>query len=531
MTEVPMMLGAAFVLGIAAQFVKLPPLVGFLLAGFALNAAGVEPSPLLEKVADLGVTLLLFTIGLKLRIGTLLRPEVWGGAIVHMALVVGLFGAAIHYAGFGIFGELSVQTAFLIAFALSFSSTVFAVKAFEAQGQSGALYARTAIGMLIMQDVVAVAFLAASKGAPPSPWALTLLLLIPARGALHWLMERSGHGELLILLGFMMAFQGYALFELVNLKGDLGALAFGMLVSEHPKAREMADALMGFKDVFLVGFFLSIGLEGTPALMDVGVALLLVLLVPVKVALYFGVLTRFKLRARTATMTSLGLANYSEFGLIVGAVGVKMGWLDSRWLTILAVSVGLTFLASAPVNAVAHRVYDRFRGFLLRFQTQERIPSEAPVHAGDVEVVIFGMGRVGTGAYDALREELGEGLIGVDNDGPTVERQIEAGRNVIKGDPTDLDFWERLVLEAKVKLVMLALPNQACNLTAISEIRARKDRRDMVVTAIAQHDDDALELRERGADAAFNLYARAGQGYADLVRESLTTPTQRPLAP
>ena len=87
---------------------------------------------------------------------------------------------------------------------------------------------------------IAVVFLAASTGKPPSPWALALLLLLPARRLLTRVMERAGHGELLVLLGIIMTLGGAALFEFAQLKGDLGALIFGMMVADHPKAKEMA---------------------------------------------------------------------------------------------------------------------------------------------------------------------------------------------------------------------------------------------------------------------------------------------------
>jgi len=524
--QFPVLIVAAFALGLGARFFGLPPLVGFLLAGFALNAAGVDAPPALRTVADLGVTLLLFTIGLKLRVGELLRPEVWGGASIHMALTVLLLGGLFYALGFGIFGELDLGTSMLIAFALSFSSTVFAVKVFEEQGQTASLYARTAIGILIMQDVIAVVFLAASTGKVPSPFALALLALLPARHLLGRVMERCGHGELLLLLGIVMTMGGSALFDVVRLKGDLGALMVGMLVADHPRAKEMARHLMGFKDLFLVGFFLSIGMRGLPTLPDLGIALCLVALVPLKVALYFGVMTRFRLRARTATLASLGLANYSEFGLIVGAVGVANGWLSEQWLLIIALSVATTFIAASPVNGAAYRIYDRLRAGLKRFQTPQRIPEEEPLHTGAAELVIFGMGRVGTGAYEAMRSEFGSRVLGVDVDPDTVEKHRQAGRRVIRGDPTDPDFWERLVPEGEpVRIAMLALPNHRANLMAADEIRARTESDPALprplLAASAKYDDHVRQLHEKGVDAAFNLYAEAGQGYADFVRSAM----------
>jgi len=366
-----------------------------------------------------------------------------------------------------------------------------------------------------------VIFLAASKGEMPSPWALALLALIPGRHLLKWLMERSGHGELLLLFGIMMTFAGYGVFEGVNLKGDLGALIVGMLVSDHPKAKEMAGLLMSFKDLFLVGFFLSIGLSGIPSLPDVGIALLLVALVPIKVALFFGILTRFRLRARTSMMTSLSLASYSEFGLIVGAVGVSAGWLSDQWLMIIAVAVATTFVIASPVNAAAPRIYDRFRSRLLRFQSDKRLPEERPIYVPKAEVLILGMGRVGTGTYDALVGDLGDRVAGVDVDPDIVQRHVDSGRNVVRGDPTDLDFCERVINEGKLKRAMLALPNHQANLVAAGELSSLKHKFDLMVTATAKHDDQVQELEENGVDAAFNLYAEAGQGYADFVREAL----------
>jgi hypothetical protein len=316
----------------------------------------------------------------------------------------------------------------------------------------------------------------------------------------------------------MMTFQGYALFEWVNLKGDLGALVMGMLVAGHPKAKEMANSMLSFKDILLVGFFLTIGLRGIPSIADFGIALFLVALIPIKVALYFGVMTRFNLRARTSLLASLGLANYSEFGLIVGALGVKMGWLTDQWLVIIAVSVAVTFIAASPINAFANELYDRYRDFLRRFETSKRLPEEQPVSVGGAEVIIIGMGGLGTAAYDTITEDQEVQICGIDNDRATVARHVELGRNVVAGDPTDFDFWDRVSREHTAKVAMLALPNHQANLAAAAEIRKFEVRRgDILLTATARYEDEIAELEEHGVDEAFNLNTEAGQGYAQLV--------------
>jgi predicted Kef-type K+ transport protein len=146
----------------------------------------------------------------------------------------------------------------LIGFALSFSSTVFVVKMLEERSESQSIYGRIAIGVLVMQDIFAVIFLTASTGALPSPWAILLLGLIPLVPILRRLLDRLGHGEMQVLFGFLLALVvGYALFKSLGIKGDLGALVVGMLLSTHRSAPGLAKSLFNIKELFLVAFFLS----------------------------------------------------------------------------------------------------------------------------------------------------------------------------------------------------------------------------------------------------------------------------------
>ena len=514
----PLWITAAFALGFAAQQGGLPPLVGFLTAGFVLKALGAEGGPLLASVADMGVTLLLFCIGLKLKIKTLLRSEIWAGAGIHMGITIVVFGAVLF--GLGLAGTafatpLNLRTCLLIAFALSFSSTVFAVKVLEERGETTAFHGKVAIGILIVQDLLAVLFLTASTGKLPSLWALPVVAgLFVIRPLLMLLMDRSGHGELMILCGFLMALVvGSHLFERVGLKADLGALFIGVLLAPHPKAPELAKHLLGFKDFFLIGFFLSIGLAGLPTLADLGTAVLLAAVVPAKAALFFFLLTRFNLRARTALLASLSLANYSEFGLIVGAIAAAKGWIGAEWLTITAVALALTFVAAAPLNTHADRLYRRFAAWLKPFETANRHPTDASIDPGGARIAVFGMGRLGTGAYDAMVARHGDVVVGVDFDHATVEHHREEGRNVIFGDPTDPDFWARTRPDRNVRLAMLAMPQQAANLAAARQVRAKGFAEMIIATAL--YEDEIPRLEEAGVDKAFNIYSEAGLGFAD----------------
>ncbi len=516
----PVLLAFAFALGFAARQVGLPPMIGFLAAGFALSAFDVEGGELVTQVADLGVTLLLFSIGLKLKVGTLLKPEVWAGASVHMLLTVAVFGLAVFVlaaAGVGIFAGLDLATSALVAFALSFSSTVFAVKVLDQKGEMASLHGRVAIGILIIQDIIAVVFITLSTGKVPSIWALALFGLLFARPVLYYLMDRCDHGELVPLFGLFAALVlGAAAFEFVGLKADLGALILGVLLAQHPRAGEISDSLLSMKEIFLVGFFLNIGLTSTLTIEAALVGLLFVLVLPFKVGLFFFLLTRFRLRARSSSLSALSLATYSEFGLIVGAIGVGNGWIDPEWLAVVAVALLATFVLGSPLNAMAHQLYARYHDPLLRWESETRHAEDQPIDPGGARVAVLGMGRIGSSAYDAMHARHGDAVIGFESDLYKVEEHQAAGRRVILADATDSDFWERWEPRG-IGLVMLAMPEHGANIYVVRRLLDSPYKG--LITAVAQYPDEVASLEELGCHAAYDASAEAGDGFADHVEQ------------
>jgi glutathione-regulated potassium-efflux system ancillary protein KefC len=513
----PIMIALAFAAGFAVQLVRLPPLVGFLAAGFALNALGFERTPMLDTIANLGVTLLLFTIGLKLDVRTLMRPEVWASSSLHIVGSTLVFAGALFVLkalGLALASELNWPVMLLLGFALSFSSTVFAVKVLEERSELGSFYGRVAIGVLVMQDVFAVIFLSASTGSLPSVWAVGLILLWPAAKLLRLMLDRVGHGDLQVLYGaFLALVAGYSLFEAVGVKGDLGALIIGMLLASHPATGGLAKSLFHIKELFLVGFFLSVGLGALPNLPMVMMALLLLLLLPLKSALYYAVLVRFGLRTRTTVLSTLSLTNYSEFGLIVAALAVSSGWLSAEWLVAISLAVAGSFVAAAPLNAASERIYARLKGSLAPLEAKTLLAADQPIAVGDVDAVVLGMGQIGSGAYRRLSEGHGLRVLGVDNDLSKLQTLQAAGYPVIEGDAVDSDFWEKLLLTDSVKLVLLAMPGHAGNIHALSQLRKRAFAGRIV--AIVEYAEEIEVLRGLGADEVFHVYDEAGTAFAD----------------
>ncbi|HDH03346.1 MAG TPA: hypothetical protein ENH15_03775, partial [Actinobacteria bacterium] len=475
-------------------------------------------SETIAAIGEIGVYLLLFGIGLKLKIGSLVRPEVWGTATAGVVVISAVVAAAllgIGVLGFPMVSDLDLGLALLLGFAFSFSSTVFAVKILDAMDESGSLSGRVSVGVLVVQDVFAVTFLALLARELPSLWALPMVLVVLGlRPVFGWLVSRSGHGELLVLLGFTFAVGvGAAGFDLVGLKPELGALIAGIVVSSHPRAGEMADRLLDFKDFFLVGFFLSIGLAGTPPLGAIGAVVLLMMLLPLKSVLFFYLFTRFRLRSRTALQSSLNLSTYSEFGLIVAAASLANGLLDQEWVSVIAVAVAASFVLAAAANGARQRLAGPLAERLARLERQPLLEDDAIIECGYARAIVFGMGRIGVGAFDELVERRGSVVVGVDRSAEVAEMHQSQGRNVVRGNALDRDFWERLRLRQDVELVVVAMDNHLSNVAGVE--RAREFLPKVRIASIARYPDQVLELQDAGVDVARNLYEEAGQGLAD----------------
>ncbi len=518
----PVILLAAVLAGMLASAIRLPPLVGFLAAGFILNGVGIAPPEGLTLVADLGVTLLLFTIGLRFDVRALLRREVWGTASIHIGVSTlvgtGLLGL-LATVGFGAAGA-DWRSWALWGFALSFSSTVLAVKVLEERGDDRTLYGQTAIGILLVQDVAAVLFMVFAAGEVPSPWAFELVLLVPGAWLLYRLLDRIGHDELLVLLGLVLALvPGWALFSSVGLEGNLGALILGLLVAPHARADEIARTLFGLKELLLTGFFVSIGFGATltPSAAGMAAVLCALMLAP-KTILYSFLIYRARLRRRTSVLAGLALSNFSEFALIVGGLGVANGMLPRESLAVIAVALGLSMALSSIANR-QQGLAERLTLRLPQRPAEQLDPRDRPIDIGGAEAIILGMGRIGQAAYARLAESFrASAILGIDHDENHVTALGAAGKNAIKGDATDAEFWRRVASVSSVRLLLLALPLHEANLEALQMLRTAGVS--CAKAAIYFYPDQGEQLRELGV-VPVNLYDGSGRTLAEVAMQRL----------
>jgi predicted Kef-type K+ transport protein len=520
----PLIILAALICGLISRALGLPALIGYLAAGFVLHEFDLQGGELLNWMSDIGITLLLFTIGLKLQPLELLKTRVWGTTLAHMVIMQLFFMGLLYLANTLVpLFQLDLTAILVIAFALTFSSTVFVIQVMQERGEMASRHANLAIGILVIQDLAAVLFLAFSTGKTPEPAALLLLALWPLRGLLLKLLARSGHDELFTLFGLVLAIGGAELFDTLGIKGDLGALIIGAVLAGHQKSKELSYNLLQFKDLFLVGFFLTIGLSGWPQQEIIILSIVLGVLVLIKPLLYFPILTRLHTPPRTALLSAAALSNYSEFGLIVIAVAATSGWVDAQWSGAISLAIAVSFILASPLNNYSHDLYWRWQNYLQKFETR-RVKALHP-DTRNVSVIVLGMGNIGAGTYDAMKERFGSKVLGVDDNDSKLVKCRNEGRRVIQADASDPDFWRQVNL-AHIELVMLALTNHQENMLVgnlLDELGYQGQ-----LAAVVRFAEEAGELEQNGI-STFNLYAEAGAGFAAHAAEKLraTSPDSR----
>jgi hypothetical protein len=289
------------------------------------------------------------------------------------------------------------------------------------------------------------------------------------------------------------------------------------MLADHKRSQELTNVLWSLKELFLVAFFLNIGFSGLPTWGSVLESVLLVALLPIKGAIFFLLLIGLGLRARTSFLTAISLMTYSEFALIVVDVAVGNGLLGAQWVVVTALAVALSFVVAAPVNAFSQQLYQRASPWLERLERDKRHPDDEPISLGRAEILVVGMGRVGSGAYDYLRQ-LNENIVGIDSDPGKLESNLREGRRVAYADAEDPSFWQLLNIE-RLRAIMLAVPDLPAKITAARELRARGYTG--LLSATHLYPEERAPIIEAGCDVTYNYYTEAGVGFARHTYETL----------
>ena len=497
-------LGLAFLFGLVAVRLRLPALVGYLLAGIAVGPftpGYVADAGLASQLAEIGVILLMFGVGLHFSISDLLavRRIAVPGAVAQIAVATGLGALVSHLWGW------SWGTGVVFGLSLSVASTVVLLRALEDRGILESADGRIAVGWLIVEDLVTVLALvllpvlasaigtggpsAASAGATHAAAAgggsllvtlgLTLLkvaafvavMLAGGRRVVPWLLGRvvgTGSRELFTLAVLAVAL-GVAVgaAALFDVSFALGAFFAGVIVSESDFSREAATSALPLRDAFAVLFFVSVGMLFDPAiLLRQPLELLAVVAIVVigKSAAAFGIVLAFRYSLHTALTISASLAQIGEFSFILVALGVSLGLVppEARGLVVAGALISITInpFVFGAVEPLSRWLRAR-RGMADALERPAGEIAELPSRASEEmlhdHVVVVGSGRVGGPVARELLEH-GIPFVIVEQSRETAERQRQRGLPVIYGDATRPEVMAHAHLE-RARLVIVAAPD------------------------------------------------------------------------
>ena len=466
--------GLALICGLAATRLRMPPIVGYLVAGILIGPATpgfVADVKLAGQLAEIGVMLLMFGVGLHLSMDDLLqvRRIALPGALVQIAAATAMGGMAAHWWGW------NLGAALIFGLSLSVASTVVLLKALETLGILETINGRIAVGWLVVEDLAMVLALvllpavagllsgqenAASRAGESMLVAVVLtllkvaafiaLMLLAGRRLLPWLLwmvARTGSRELFTLCVVAVALGvAFGAAELFDVSFALGAFFAGMMMRESEFSHRAANDSLPLRDAFAVLFFVSVGMLFDPMTIveqpgKLLVVVLIVLLGKTLAAVCLVLALRYPLN--TALTVAASLAQIGEFSFILAGLGVALGVLPKEGQSLI-LAVALISIAFNPLVFAAVRP---LRSFILEHSAAARrlesrsppfgeLPADTEREVLSGQVVLAGYGRVGRRIAQALLDR-GIPLIVIEQNREVVQRLRRDGFKAVAGDAAD----------------------------------------------------------------------------------------------
>ncbi|HYD35708.1 MAG TPA: cation:proton antiporter [Vitreimonas sp.] len=511
--EISALLALTTVVTIITKLLKQPLVVGYILAGilvgpYALNILTSQHE--LEFFSKIGIVLLLFIVGLHL------NPKVVKE--VGATSVIGGVGQVMLTAsiGFAITMLLGLDrvAAIYVAIALTFSSTIIILKLLADKKDLQKLYAKIAIGFLLVQDIIATLILigitvltSAGSGSLIQTLLVTMgigvglliaLLLISTYILPRLTRFLAQSQELLFLFSLAWGTGWASLFYILGFSIEIGALIAGVTLSMTPYADEMASRLKPLRDFFIVTFFILLGsqmvLDDLASIVIPAVVLSLFVLVgnPIIVILLMNALGYNR---KTGYLAGLTVAQISEFSLILASLGLQVGHLSQQTMSLITLVGLITIAGSTYLILYSEKLYPYVSKVLQLLELLKRKRTQKGSVGEDYQGVLFGYDRVGRIFGEAFKD-LNLSFLVVDFNPSSIERLNEAEIPYRYGDASDVEFLEELPLR-KPRLVVSTIPDMATNLLIIKDVLARNPN--AIVLPMAQTLAEAKTLYQAGA--------------------------------
>lgn len=537
--EITLLLFATAIIGVFALRLKQPVIVAYILIGIVAGPSvldWVSAHEPMELLAEIGVTILLFVVGLKLDVNQIrqLGPVALATGLGQLAFTI-VFGFLICVAM-----DMPWQRAMYVAVALTFSSTIIIVKLLSDKREIDSLHGRIAMGFLIVQDiavVLAMMVIGTQSGGDAGAWlpklgeillkvgGLTMLVLALMRWVLPRLLRWMAASQELLLIfavawGTTLAAGG----EWLGFSKEVGAFLAGFSLASLPYREAINARLASLRDFLLLFFFVHLGTQLDISLLgaEIPAAITLSLFVLIgNPLIVMAIMGAMGYRKRTGFMAGLTVAQISEFSIIFVAMGVSLGHVDPAALGLVTLVGLVTITLSTYMILYSHRLHawlEPWLGLFERADPWRENSYDEPVD--QVDVIVFGMGRYGLRLSRQLCDA-GLRVVGVDFDPEVLSREKGSAVHVMFGDAGDEDFVASLPITG-ARQVVSCLRDPGLDLQLTGHLRRQGYEGAIAVTAHSRREGERLVAA--GADTVFLPFHDAADHAAQRIGEMLARP-------
>lgn len=522
----------AAVFGIIARLLKQPLVIAYIITGFILGPSifgFIEGKEVISLFSTIGIAFLLFIVGMELnaeKLAELGKKTIFLG-IIQIALTS--LGGYILSKLLGFTDIVSIY----IGIALSFSSTVIVVNLLTEKKAITNLYGKMVVGILVLQDIVALfvlVFLGGVKGGETLSLLLFSSILIKAillfiiaylisKILIKKIFNYLAHSpDLLFLASIAWCFAVAGGAFLLGFSIEMGAFIAGLSLASLPYSDEITSKLSPLRDFFLILFFITLGMQidwsGISGFIFPLIALVLFVII-FKTLIILVSMGAYGFTKRTSFYTAVSLSQVSEFSLIIAALGLSIGQLDKSIVSMIILVTIITILTSTYLISFLGYIYNLIQKPLSIFEINKTREKEKKIPLLKNHIILFGYHRLGKQIFKSL-EKISKKIIVVDIDPDVVYDLSSHGKYCVYGDAYDSLLLEKLNI-GKAKMIITTFSGKKSNAYLIKKVRNQNKKAKII--AMADHASDAVYLYKTGADYVILPHHLTGVYVASMLED------------
>lgn len=528
--QLAVILFTAFIVSFIAKLLKQPIIIGYIIAGIIISPFLIifgATKEVIDIFSKFGIAFLLFIVGLHM------NPKVVREVGVN-SLLIGLGQMILTFAaGFLVAWKvigMSIISSSYVGIAIAFSSTIIVMKLLSDRQDLDSLYGKIAIGILIIQDVVAMGVLlfisslsheVSLEGSAIKMIGGGLVLVIFLFLIGYFVLPRltkiiAKSQELLFLFSICWCFLISALFNYFGMSIEIGALIAGVTLSLTQYSTEISSKIRPLRDFFLIIFFIILGLNislsgfGSIILDAVILSLVVIILKPI-IVMYL--MKMFRYTKRTNFLVGTSLAQISEFSLIILGLGVSLGHIESTVLQTLILTMIITIVFSSYMIIYSREFYSKMANFASLFEKKNL--KKVKITDKNYDTILFGYNRIGYSILNAIKSAKKKALV-VDFNPDVISVLNRFKVPCIYGDVDDPELLKELPID-KIDMAVSTIPEYDANLILVEEIRAVNPK--AVIIARAHTIADAFELYKKGASYVLTPHFLGGEYVSNMIKE------------